>query len=223
MNQAKQPEALRLADELVEPIDGFEEPTQLEAAASAELRRLHARVQELEKVTEAAKRGFSAITKRHDDWKWRALEAEARKPLTDEQISSIGSDVHEYLEANEGEWGHVFARAVEHAHGIGDQVGHLHEAILSLRSPECWCETCDTDANHGLRSRMSLCPQCGNKRCPRATHHDNSCTGSNEVGQKGSSWENIKPACEDLERDHSDEDAAIAAGKVQAAVQGRVG
>lgn len=28
---------------------------------------------------------------------------------------------------------------------------------------------------------------------------------------------------EELERDHSDEDAAIAAGKVQAAVQGRVG
>lgn len=37
----KQPEALRLADELVVPIYGFPDPTQLEAKAAAELRRLH--------------------------------------------------------------------------------------------------------------------------------------------------------------------------------------
>ena len=34
--------------------------------------------------------------------------------------------------------------------------------------------------------RMILCPTCGNKRCPRATHHDNRCTRSNAVGQAGS-------------------------------------
>lgn len=39
-----------------------------------------------------------------------------------------------------------------------------------------------------------VCSVCGNKRCPKATHHDNECTGSNEPGQKGSSWENVKPA-----------------------------
>jgi hypothetical protein len=53
---------------------------------------------------------------------------------------------------------------------------------------ECWCETCRP--NTMAHSRMILCPVCGNKRCPRATHHDNACTGSNEPGQKGSSWEN---------------------------------
>jgi hypothetical protein len=53
---------------------------------------------------------------------------------------------------------------------------------------ECWCETCRP--NTKLESRMILCPVCGNKRCPRATHHDNACTGSNEPGQRGSSWEN---------------------------------
>lgn len=42
----KQPEALRLADELVAPIKGFLEPSALET--SAELRRLQTRVQELE-------------------------------------------------------------------------------------------------------------------------------------------------------------------------------
>lgn len=56
----------------------------------------------------------------------------------------------------------------------------------------CWCETCDAAAN-GWRIKMALCPQCGNKRCPRATHHDNACTGSNEPGQKGSSWEHVPP------------------------------
>ena len=48
-----QAEALRLAAELVEPIDGFQEPTMLEAAAAAELHRLHARITELESQLEA--------------------------------------------------------------------------------------------------------------------------------------------------------------------------
>ncbi|MFF4026936.1 hypothetical protein ACFYY5_29210 [Nocardia elegans] len=33
---------------------------------------------------------------------------------------------------------------------------------------------------------MIVCPDCGNKRCPKATHHDHVCTGSNEAGQEGS-------------------------------------
>ncbi|MBM4707954.1 hypothetical protein GS982_01190 [Rhodococcus hoagii] len=35
---------------------------------------------------------------------------------------------------------------------------------------------------------MILCPECGNKRCPRATWHEQTCTGSNEPGQAGSSY-----------------------------------
>lgn len=35
---------------------------------------------------------------------------------------------------------------------------------------------------------MILCSICGNKRCPRAAHHDNPCTGSNEPGQPGSDY-----------------------------------
>lgn len=41
----KQPEALRLADELEAPIDGFPEATELESKAAAELRRLHAELE----------------------------------------------------------------------------------------------------------------------------------------------------------------------------------
>lgn len=35
---------------------------------------------------------------------------------------------------------------------------------------------------------MVLCPECGNKRCPRATDHLNACTRSNEPGQPGSAY-----------------------------------
>jgi len=43
-----------------------------------------------------------------------------------------------------------------------------------------------------LASRMILRPDCGNKRCPRATDHTLSCTARNEPGQAGSVWENYK-------------------------------
>ena len=35
---------------------------------------------------------------------------------------------------------------------------------------------------------MLCCPECGNKRCPRANDHDNACTDSNEPGQPGSAY-----------------------------------
>lgn len=54
----------------------------------------------------------------------------------------------------------------------------------------CSCETC-WDKDYQI---MHVCPECGNKRCPKATYHRNACTGSNEVGQKGSSWEHVTPA-----------------------------
>lgn len=50
------------------------------------------------------------------------------------------------------------------------------DAFTKLASPAyCWCETCDTAANSGLRTRMSLCPTCGNNRCPRAENHSWPC------------------------------------------------
>lgn len=33
---------------------------------------------------------------------------------------------------------------------------------------------------------MILCPDCGNKRCPKASDHQLGCTRSNEPGQPGS-------------------------------------
>lgn len=52
--------------------------------------------------------------------------------------------------------------------------------------PPCDCYACADGA--ARVSRMIVCPICGNKRCPRATHHDNACTGSNVPGQPGSRY-----------------------------------
>lgn len=53
----------------------------------------------------------------------------------------------------------------------------------------CGCYTCVDAALSLLPFPESICfpfivcPSCGNKRCPKATHHDNGCTRSNEPGQ----------------------------------------
>ncbi|MGO4763829.1 hypothetical protein AB4120_14930 [Cupriavidus sp. 2KB_3] len=67
------------------------------------------------------------------------------------------------------------------------------EAVMTCcdPKPECWCETCRPITMQDMR--MVVCTDCGNKRCPKATDHRNACTDSNAVGQKGSSWEHVKP------------------------------
>ena len=37
--------------------------------------------------------------------------------------------------------------------------------------------------------RMLVCPECGNKRCPKASDHILDCTNSNETGQHGSVYQ----------------------------------
>ena len=64
-----------------------------------------------------------------------------------------------------------------------------------MSDPQCGnCRECLMDAWDGqgfspLATRMVLCADCGNKRCPKATDCTNPCSGSNEVGQKGSAYE----------------------------------
>lgn len=57
---------------------------------------------------------------------------------------------------------------------------------VSERMPDCWCRTCRPVVLNDMR--FVVCPDCGNKRCPRANDHRNACTGSNEPGQKGSAY-----------------------------------
>ena len=56
----------------------------------------------------------------------------------------------------------------------------------------CSCIRCQESHNRQtgvFMFYMSLCPICGNKRCPKATHHRLDCTNSNNPGQKGSDYE----------------------------------
>ena len=52
---------------------------------------------------------------------------------------------------------------------------------------ECGCYRCVLERNP-LIVQMHVCPDCGNKRCPRATDHREHCTSSNEPGQPGSRY-----------------------------------
>lgn len=47
----------------------------------------------------------------------------------------------------------------------------------------CWCHKCNPNP---WPARMILCPDCGNKRCPKASDHNLACTNSNAPGQPGS-------------------------------------
>ena len=85
----------------------------------------------------------------------------------------------------------------------------------------CGCMTCDEKRRDTLAEQgdwlgaigrpFIVCPDCGNKRCPKATYHDNDCSGSNASGQEGSVYVNAptvlsfaKSAAEPLERDEHD-------------------
>ena len=84
--------------------------------------------------------------------------------------------------AQHDETGHMWT-------GPRSQMPRRYFVVAPAEAPaECWCEACKP--NNDLSSlRFIVCAICGNKRCPHATDHRNACTGSNEPGQKGSSWE----------------------------------
>lgn len=57
-----------------------------------------------------------------------------------------------------------------------------------LRAGKCGCHRCIKERGQ-LAAHMVVCRECGNKRCPKASNHDLSCTGNNEPGQSGSVYE----------------------------------
>jgi hypothetical protein len=80
-------------------------------------------------------------------------------------------------------------RATNYDPVIARAITAIKEALA--QEQECWCTTCRPITMADMR--FVVCPDCGNKRCPKANDHRNACTNSNEVGQKGSSWEHVKP------------------------------
>ena len=60
-------------------------------------------------------------------------------------------------------------------------------AFLESQRKRCWCHKCRPISCDDPGSMfMRLCPECGNKRCPKATNHELACTNSNEPNQEGS-------------------------------------
>jgi hypothetical protein len=59
---------------------------------------------------------------------------------------------------------------------------------------KCWCYRClnqikDERGWPVTSYTFIVCPDCGNKRCPRATDHNLECTNSNDSGQEGSIYQ----------------------------------
>lgn len=65
---------------------------------------------------------------------------------------------------------------------------HVHQVLEGVSfavdvSERVCCHKC---APQGISYQMIMCPDCGNKRCPKASDHNLACTNSNEPGQPGS-------------------------------------
>lgn len=86
---------------------------------------------------------------------------------------------------------------LEATHGSGLLMRNVMGGRLAVFTPgfDCYCLTCEALHLEDQRrlipdsfpsSRFVVCSECGNKRCPKATFHENECTESNEPDQKGS-------------------------------------
>lgn len=60
-------------------------------------------------------------------------------------------------------------------------------AFLQFQKNRCHCHKCrPIRCDDPTTMFMRLCPECGNKRCPKASDHELACTNSNEPNQAGS-------------------------------------
>lgn len=64
--------------------------------------------------------------------------------------------------------------------------------VFPIGPSRCECHACilehDLHGPGGLPlslTKMIVCPECGNKRCPKAQDHRNACTGSNGPREGG--------------------------------------
>ena len=91
-----------------------------------------------------------------------------------------------------GQWEHL--RPIEDGTGyrsLGPQCRVASAEPIYARPSACGCFECLSRLPSAVlprpfsaaTDRMVLCPECGNKRCPRAESHRYRCTGSNEPGQ----------------------------------------
>lgn len=86
---------------------------------------------------------------------------------------------------------HEHLKSINYYHTL--QLKKWYQPEQTVSDGDCWCYDCDAQRREAgiigmLDVRMNLCPDCGNKRCPKATNHTNQCTDSNEAGQQGSRY-----------------------------------
>lgn len=134
-----------------------------------------------------------------------AWQPEEGADLESAVFQAVGSASMAWVETPKGVFDDQWARTV--SEGL---IAWLHEHYEPTRtvspspwSPymhddgECGCWVCVTKRAEKIedftqrlvyRSRFIVCPDCGNKRCPKATWHENACTGSNDAEQPGSRY-----------------------------------
>lgn len=118
--------------------------------------------------------------------------------LSDEHLSALRTDAVESLletlalAGDQRRTAAMFAATAQGRYSLALAERFIRDNPLpDLSQPErmmpgqrsCACSHCNPDAWW-----MVVCATCGNKRCPHATHHDNTCTRSNEPGQTGSRY-----------------------------------
>lgn len=103
----------------------------------------------------------------------------APEPMKDHQIRELVNDLRDIAVEYHGtqQLRERIARTVRSA---------MLQAGNSPVAQDCWFSTCRPVTMNDMR--FVVCPDCGNKRCPRANDHRNACTGSNEPGQEGSAY-----------------------------------
>lgn len=106
----------------------------------------------------------------------------ARRALQSAIIAGVGAappkDSAEFALAALVAAGHVSQSKVDEARALMPAGGYKAKTVPQRwQFVKCWCEDCDVSANV-LRSRVSVCPECGDKRCARAKNHANGCSAA---------------------------------------------
>lgn len=145
-------------------------------------------VEELQK--KAREVGIEAIQKLYSDSKNITIEECKEAFIKAHNAANCGDDYDDFLEVP------CIAAGLEAVRQLC--LGIEQQAVSSIPNKEkCECRSCLDDFEKlnppgpGLShwtTRMVVCSICGNKRCPHANNHNNSCTNSNEPGQPGSSY-----------------------------------
>lgn len=105
--------------------------------------------------------------------------------LTDERLSALIRVARDSLELYEMELPVIDDVMLALAE-LQQRRAAMLQAGNSPVTPVCWCSTCRPVTMNDMR--FVVCPECGNKRCPRASDHNNACTGSNDPGQVSSAY-----------------------------------